>query len=250
MNRLELPCCAASSTRCMYLSGITPQGYCNSPGDEPTTLIPAARMRMTSAIASGRRVSPIAQYTMQSGPAAIRASRLSTAAMPVDTSSPASSPASLPTFSGVETHSPVSSNCGLVISSISASRPTFPVATCATRIAIDVLHPLDACDRPPSTLVHGESRRDESSYHVELSGVVTDRPVQQRHHHADHPQRGLRITVRQAGEFGREACEQRRTGQPHHVVGADRTEHRLAQRISADKPERHRNRGGDPLGSV
>ena len=61
MKRLELPCRAASSTRAMYFSGITPHGYCSSPGDDPTTLMPAARMRMTSAIASGSRVSPMAQ---------------------------------------------------------------------------------------------------------------------------------------------------------------------------------------------
>lgn len=97
----------------MYFSGITPQGYCSSPGDDPTTLMPAARMRMTSAIASGSRVSAIAQYTTHSGLAAMTASRSPTAATPVTTPAssptPHSSPASLPTFSGVETHTPVSS---------------------------------------------------------------------------------------------------------------------------------------------
>src|SRR6201996_9244913 len=147
MKRLELPCCAASSTRAMYFSGITPHGYCNIPGDDPTTLMPVARMRMTSFIASGRRVSPIAQYTTHSGPVASTASRSLTAVMPVDTSTPASAPASLPTFFGDETHTPVSSNCGLVMSSVSARRPTFPVPTWATRIAMGLLRPKNVSAR-------------------------------------------------------------------------------------------------------
>jgi hypothetical protein len=114
------------------------------PGDEDArvALIPAARMRMMSAIASGSRVSPMAQYTTHSGLVARTASRSPTAAMPVTVPAsrptPHSSPASLPTFSGVDTHTPVSSNCGLVISSAKASPPTFPVPTCATRIAMTV----------------------------------------------------------------------------------------------------------------
>ena len=149
MKILELPCRAASSTRAMYFSGITPHGYCNIPGDDPTTLMPAARMRMTSFIASGRRVSPIAQYTTHAGRVASTASRSLTAAMPVDTSTPASAPASLPTFSGDETHTPVSSNRESETSWVNANRPTFPVPTWATRIAIDVLRPrMRATDRP------------------------------------------------------------------------------------------------------
>src|SRR5246127_4037435 len=70
------------------------------------------------------------------------ASRSPTAATPVTVPgsrpTPHSSPASLPTFSGVDTHTPVSSNWGLVISSASASPPTLPVPTCATRIAMGV----------------------------------------------------------------------------------------------------------------
>src|SRR6201994_318318 len=81
---------------------------------------------------------------MHSGRVAITASRSLTAAMPVATSTPASAPASLPTFSGVETHNPVNSNWGLVTSSVNARRPTFPVPTWATRIAMTVLPSLDA----------------------------------------------------------------------------------------------------------
>src|ERR1700730_146892 len=68
------------------------------------------------------------------------ASRSSVATMPVRMSSPANSPASLPTFSGVDTYSPVSSSCGLVSMPASANRPTFPVATWATRMVIRLLH--------------------------------------------------------------------------------------------------------------
>src|SRR3984893_11776321 len=118
---------------------MTPHGYISNPGVEPTTLLPEARMRMQSPIASGRRVSPIAQYTTQSGFVASTASRSATAVTPVDTSTPASVPASLPTFSGDDTHSPVSSNAGLLTSSVSARRPTLPVPTCATRMTIGVL---------------------------------------------------------------------------------------------------------------
>ncbi len=95
MKTVESPSRAASSMRSMYLSGITAHGYCNTPSPDPTTSIPAARILRTSAIASGSRVSPIAQYTMQSGLAAMIASRSLVAATPVFTSSPASSPASL-----------------------------------------------------------------------------------------------------------------------------------------------------------
>ena len=68
----------------MYLSGMTPHGYWNTPGDVPTTLTPAVRMRRTSVTASGIRLSPIAQYTAQSGSVASSASRSLVAAMPVD----------------------------------------------------------------------------------------------------------------------------------------------------------------------
>lgn len=146
LKMLESPCRAASSTRAMYLSGSTPHGYCSGPGDDPTTLTPAARMRMTSAAASGNRVSPIAQWTTHSGPVASTASRSDIAVTPVTTSSssatPHSTPASLPTFSGDETHSPVDSNCGLVIDQFGrAGRPTFPVPMWTTRIAMSGLRP-------------------------------------------------------------------------------------------------------------
>src|ERR1700757_3666929 len=85
------------------------------------------------------------------------ASRSPTAATPVTMAAsrptPHNSPASLPTFSGDDTHKPVSSNCGLVTSSVRASLPTFPVPTCATRIAIFSLRPLNAHELF-QTLVH------------------------------------------------------------------------------------------------
>ena len=88
MKRLELPCCAACSMGAMYLSGMTPHGYWNTPGDVPTTLTPADRMRRTSVTASGIRLSPIAQYTAQSGLVASRASRSLVAMMPVEVVEP------------------------------------------------------------------------------------------------------------------------------------------------------------------
>ena len=147
MKRLELPCCAASSMGAMYLSGMTPHGYWKTPGDVPTTLTPAVRMRRTSVTASGIRLSPIAQYTAQSGSVASRASRSLVAAMPVEASSPASSPASLPTLASEDTQTPVSSNRGSLIRWLSAIRPTLPVPICATRIAIAVSSRprLDSC---------------------------------------------------------------------------------------------------------
>ena len=136
MNSVELPSRAASSTRSMYMSGITFHGYCNTPSPDPTTSMPAARMRMTSAIASGSRVSPIAQYTMQSGLAAMIASRSLVAATPVVTSSPASSPASLPTLASDDTQTPVRSKRASFTSCFSARPPQLPVPMSATRIAI------------------------------------------------------------------------------------------------------------------
>src|SRR6476661_6465484 len=56
--------------------------------------------------------------------------------MPVDASSPASSPASLPTLASEDTQTPVSSKRGSLIRWLSAIRPALPVPICATRIAI------------------------------------------------------------------------------------------------------------------
>src|SRR5882757_9307395 len=56
--------------------------------------------------------------------------------MPVGVSSPASSAASLPALASDDTHTPVSSNAGLVISSVNAWPPTLPVPTCATRMGM------------------------------------------------------------------------------------------------------------------
>src|SRR6516162_3087508 len=61
--------------------------------------------------------------------------------VPASRPTPHSCPASLPTFSGVDTHTPVSSNCELVISSAKASPPTLQVPTCATRMAMRVSVP-------------------------------------------------------------------------------------------------------------
>lgn len=69
--------------------------------------MPAARIRLTSFIASGRRVSPMARSTTHSGSAARTASRSLTAVTPMSYPNPASAPASLPTFSG-RTHTALS----------------------------------------------------------------------------------------------------------------------------------------------
>jgi hypothetical protein len=127
MKMLDPPRFAASSTRSTCSGGSTCQGYCKITGAEPTTLIPASRMRRQSAIASAVRMSPIAQYTAQSGWVASSASRSFVAVTPVVMSSPASSPASLPTFSPADTHTPVSSHSGSVSRPASASLPTLPV---------------------------------------------------------------------------------------------------------------------------
>src|SRR3954463_16735838 len=67
--------------------------------------------------------------------------------MPVDVSSPASSPASLPTLMSEDTQTPVSSKRGSLIRWFSAIRPALPVPMCATRIAIAVSSRplLDSC---------------------------------------------------------------------------------------------------------
>ena len=48
------------SARCTFRASAA-TGYCSTTGAEPTTLMPAARMRRTSSIASGVRLSPMAQ---------------------------------------------------------------------------------------------------------------------------------------------------------------------------------------------
>ena len=54
--------------------------------------------------------------------------------MPVTVSTPASSPASLPTFSGVDVETATSSNRSSAMSWRSVSLPALPVLTWATRI--------------------------------------------------------------------------------------------------------------------
>ena len=83
-------------------------GYCGDTGEVPTTLMPRSAILYTSAIACGIRLSPIAQYTAQSGLVASTASRSVVARIP-DHIQPGQPPASLPTFSSAETTSPVSS---------------------------------------------------------------------------------------------------------------------------------------------
>src|SRR4051794_22412901 len=56
--------------------------------------------------------------------------------MPVELSSPASSAASLPALVSLDTHTPVSSKRGSVMSWVSACRPTLPVPICATLMAM------------------------------------------------------------------------------------------------------------------
>jgi len=86
-------------------------------------------------MASGSRVSPTAQYTMQSGLAAMIASRSLVAATPVVTPSPANSPASLPTLVSDDTQTPVRSKRASLTSCFSARLPQLPVPMSATRIA-------------------------------------------------------------------------------------------------------------------
>jgi len=79
----------------MYFSGTTCQGYWSTPGAEPTTLIPVDRIFRISAIASGKRTSPIAQYTTHSGAVASTASISPVAATPILVDNLANSPAFL-----------------------------------------------------------------------------------------------------------------------------------------------------------
>src|SRR3982074_1218478 len=57
---------------------------------------------------------------------------------PVGCSSPISSAASCPALASEDTHTAVSSNCGLATMPVSAWPPTLPVPIWATRIAIGV----------------------------------------------------------------------------------------------------------------
>ena len=75
--------------------------------------------------AGGCRPSRCRRRTRGSSPA--RSSRSVVAVMPVESSSPASSAASLPALESRDTHTPVSSNRGSVMSWVSACRPTLPV---------------------------------------------------------------------------------------------------------------------------
>src|SRR3954447_9752059 len=69
---------------------------------------------------------------MQSGLLAINASASVVAATPRSRSRPASLPASWPSFSGLDTHTPVSSSSGRASMPAIACRPTLPVLHCTT----------------------------------------------------------------------------------------------------------------------
>src|SRR5579863_1796603 len=114
-------------------AGTTPSGYCRNTGPLDTTLAPARRILSRSARASGRRWSAMAVCTTQSGASANRASTSSVAATPRLRPRPARSPASRPTLSGFDTHTPTSSRSGRASMPARAWRPTLPVPHNTTR---------------------------------------------------------------------------------------------------------------------
>ena len=94
--------------------------------------MPRSTISVRSAIASKMRSSTIAVCTMQSGSRAKSASLSSVAATPSSRPRPASSPASLPTFSGLDTQTPTSSRSGRASMPAIACRPTVPVDQATT----------------------------------------------------------------------------------------------------------------------
>jgi hypothetical protein len=112
------------------------EGGCKSrytPDD--TTFAPASRHRTMSPIASSGRVSAVAAYATASGRSASAAATSSVARTPVG-AMPASSPASRPTFAGVETITPTSSSPRLAHTARIAGLPTLPVPQTTTRRVI------------------------------------------------------------------------------------------------------------------
>ena len=82
---------------------------------------------------SKTRSSAIAACTIASGASAISASRSVVALMPRSRPSSASSPASLPSLSGLDTQTPTSSRSGWASMPAIACRPTVPVDQTTTR---------------------------------------------------------------------------------------------------------------------
>src|SRR5882757_6956979 len=82
--------------------------------------------------------------------------------MPVESSSPASTAASLPALDSEDTQTPVSSKRGSVISWVSACLPTLPVPIAATLIVI----------ARSSQVVDGEFEVGERDAAVHLEGLA------------------------------------------------------------------------------
>src|SRR5829696_1639983 len=127
---------AAWRTPADISSGTTPSGYCRNTGLDDTTLTPARSRRSRSVSASKMRLSAMAVCTTQSGSSASSASASLVATTPRSRSSPASLPASTPTLSGFDTHTPTSSRSGRASMPAIACRPTLPVLHCTTRYVI------------------------------------------------------------------------------------------------------------------
>src|SRR6478735_6937047 len=102
-------------------------GHCSSTGPLEVTLTPASRKSMRSSIASNTRSSVIAVCTIASGASASRAALSVVARTPSSRPSSASSPASLPSLAGLDTHTPTSSRSGCASIPVMACRPTVPV---------------------------------------------------------------------------------------------------------------------------
>ena len=127
------PAAAASRTTADIEGSTTPSGNCRNTGPLETTSMPARKKRARSAIASSRRLSAIAVWTMQSGFSASRASASVVARTPSSRPSPARSPASRPALASDETQTPTSSSSGWASMPAMLCRPTLPVLHCTTR---------------------------------------------------------------------------------------------------------------------
>ena len=135
LTKMETPPSLAASTVGVIIpSSTTPKGYCRKTGPDETTLMPALSMPLHVA---ERLEQPVVGHgTCGRSTSGFRAKMASTslvAATPSVRSRPASSPASLPTLSGFDTHTPTSSRSGRASIPAMTWRPTLPVLQATTR---------------------------------------------------------------------------------------------------------------------